>query len=300
MLARISEGFRLVLDVATVSPLDAKNCRRALCSESKPHSNSLFQCERNAALITEWPRKPIRVHSTGDVQKKGSLVPRPITDCSRQFADSLNSYIKCFSLSCSTHWTRRCRSVHFQLLLYKCRLEIRLSRRVHIPAAPQLQGFCSGYGTEPKKFYVDNFLCFEFSCAPSILHRISTAVTRIMHRECLSVVVYLGNFLCIVDSAKSCAATHQSLTNFLICLGLSVNWDKMITPTTRICFPGYTLDSKFQRIEFSEGKVIALCTLAQQYALQTRLSKRGMQIILGQMSFAGRAVYGERTYLRTP
>ena len=67
------------------------------------------------------------------------------------------------------------------------------------PPYRELQGFRWMFGTQDSSrcnYYVDNWLCFGLSCAPSIFNRLSNAIVRMMARRGFHAVInYRDDFL---------------------------------------------------------------------------------------------------------
>ena len=97
ILSGIAHGFHLVNDLSSISSTD---CRNYLCAENpavKPALDRLFQAELRSHRIQAFPYKPLRVNAIGSVQKKDTGEPRPITDMSRPFNNSVIDHISCGS-----------------------------------------------------------------------------------------------------------------------------------------------------------------------------------------------------------
>ena len=140
--------------------------------------------------IEEVFNKPLRVNAIGSVTKKDTGEPRPITDMSRPLNNSVNDYISCKSYRYNSS------DDAIALMRPDCffaTVDIKSAYR-WVPVYPPhrtLQGsrwvFNGSY-----KFFTDNFLCFGLKNAPSIFHRISCALTRMMARKgCSNIVNYL-------------------------------------------------------------------------------------------------------------
>jgi len=89
----IVHGFHLVNDISTVSSADCNNYRSAENPDVKPALDKLFYDELCFHRIQVVPDKPLRVNAIGGVKKKDTGEPRPITDMSRSFNNSLDDFI---------------------------------------------------------------------------------------------------------------------------------------------------------------------------------------------------------------
>ena len=247
--------------------------------------------------FTQVDSKPRRIQAIGAVPKKDSRTPRPITDCSRPLHDSLNSYLTAESFTFDS--MDDVVDLSFPFSFYAV-VDIKSAYR-WVPISPAhrtLQGFRWSFDDGPELFYVDNFLCFGLSIAPSIFQRISTAVARTVKRAGYSIVSYLDDFLVVGHTASSCSAAQSFLINLLHRLGFEVKWEKVVGPRQRITFLGLTIDSTMQRIELPPEKVKALADMAFLLSQREKVSRKELEVIVGHMSFAARAIYGARTFSR--
>ena len=298
VLSGICLGFPLVLDISEVSPADECNYKSALNCDTKPILDELFREELLTQKLTEVQDKPLRIQAIGAVPKKDSAVPRPITDCSRPFGDSLNSYISTekFSFVSVEAATALCKPGSFMAIV-----DIKSAYRA-IPILPQhrkLQGIRWQFtGDQLPRYLVDNFLCFGLSNAPGIFNRISCAIVRMLDRAGIKCVSYLDDFLVIADTLEECQAAQMHLISLLLSLGLPINWGKLISPSQRVIFLGIIIDTNLQRIELPTDKLERLTDLASEYSLRRKVTKRELQIIVGHMTFASRAIFAARAFTR--
>ena len=297
LLDGIAHGFQLVSDISSVTTCDSKNYRSAIDAATKPRLDKLFLEELELQRFTRVDSKPHRIQAIGAVPKKDSSTPRPITDCSRPLHDSLNSYLTAESFTFDSVDDVLKLSQPFSFFAV---VDIKSAYRwVPIfPAHRTLQGFRWSFDDGPEDFYVDNFLCFGLSIAPAIFQRISTAIARTVRRAGHNIVSYLDDFLVVGDSVSSCSAAQSFLINLLHKLGFEVKWEKVIGPTQRVTFLGLTIDSVMQRIELPPEKIQALSDMASSLSQREKLTKKELEVLVGHMSFAARAIYGARTFSR--
>ena len=241
--------------------------------------------------------KPHRIQAIGAVPKKGSSTPRPITDCSRPLHDSLNSYLTALPFTFESIDDVVTLSKPFSFYAV---VDIKSAYR-WVPIFPNhrtLQGFRWSFNNEPENYYVDNFLCFGLSIAPAIFQRISTAIARSVRRAGYSIVSYLDDFLVVGETTCSCSAAQNFLIELLHRLGFEVKWEKVVGPTQRITFLGLIVDSAMQRIELPPEKVKTLVDMAFSLSQRGKVTRKELEILVGHMSFAARAIYGARTFSR--
>ena len=256
LLDGIKNGFRLInIPIEYVLPADSSNYRSALTTEAKPFLDKLFSEELKAHKISRRQTKPLRIQSIGAVSKRDTSAFRPITDCSRPHANSLNSYIEaeCFKFE----------TVDDALLLstpgcFYSLVDIKAAYRA-VPVFPphrQLQGFRWKFDWDrTEHYFVDNFLCFGLANAPAIFNRISTAIARFLRLKNHIVVVYLDDFLLIGSTYARCRESQNALLNLLQSLGFPICWEKLAAPAQRVQFLGIIIDSVHCRLELPQEKV---------------------------------------------
>lgn len=90
----------------------------------------------------------------------------------------------------------------------------------------------------------DTRLCFGSKLGPGIFHRLSQAVRRMLKRHGLTaVVVYLDDFFIKADTFQECMEVLNITFSLLSKLGFSINWKKVVDPSTTITFLGIEIDS---------------------------------------------------------
>lgn len=297
LLNGIANGFKIVPDAAIVTQAKCRNYKSALSPEAKPLLDQVFRGELILGRITLCDQKPRRVHAIGAVAKKGSEKLRPITEWSRPSRNSLNSYMQNepFSLESIDQALRISKPGCFYAIV-----DLKSAYR-HVPVFPrhrELQGSRWGFGNEPESYYVDNFLCFGLSCAPWIFHRISSAIARMLRRRGFQIVCYLDDFLVTGNNYDACNSALHCLLDTLQSLGFAINWEKVVSPNTRVQFLGIILDSLRERIELPAAKLLALEDMARYFSKRKKMTKVELQRNVGHMNFAARAVYGARTFTR--
>lgn len=277
--------------------VDCRNYSSAISAEAKKSLTQLFEQEVQEGKLSIQSQKPHRVHAIGAITKKGHDGFRPITDCSRPHYDSLNSYMEPekFSLETFDSALALCTASCFFAVV-----DLKSAYR-YVPVFPehrQYQGFCWSFRPNEEVYLGDNFLCFGLACAPMIFHRLSSAVARMLRKRGVSVVVYLDNFLVVGHTHEECYTGQLALISLLTKLGFAISWSKVISPTTRVTFLGYVIDSLLQSVELPSEKIWQLGAKAIEFSKREKLTKRELQVILGHMCFAAKAVYGAKTFSR--
>lgn len=297
ILKGIANGFHIVPDISIVPPAECENYPSATNPIAKPLLDALFGDELAEGKLLLVHDRPRRVHAIGAVPKKGSDTLRPITDCSRPLNCSLNSFISCnkFSFDSLDDVVKSSSPNCFYSVV-----DIQAAYR-SVPVHPDnwtLQWFKWSFDGESFHYFVDRFLCFGLSNAPKIFQRVSTAIARIMRRKGFVIVSYLDDFLVIAPTEEDCREAQQTLIRLLVSLGFAVKWPKVVGPAPRVQFLGLIVDSSKQCLELPSDKLETLKTLARNYSRKSKLSKKELEVIVGHMSFASKAVFGARTFTR--
>ena len=166
------------------------------------------------------------------------------------------------------------------------------------PPHRTLQGFRWAFNGS-YKFFTDNFLFFSLKNAPSIFHRISCAITRMMARKGFgNIVNYLDDFLIVASSREECLRAQLTLIHLLHSLGFQVSWSKLSGPSQRVKFLGIILVSIAMQASIPEDKISSLEDQLNFLLSKHKASKRDLQRVAGLMNFLAKVVKGGRTFLR--
>lgn len=118
-----------------------------------------------------------------------------------------------------------------------------------------------------------------------------------MSRRGFLVVAYLDDFLIIMDTEHDCWTAFWELITLLARLGLTVNWNKVVSPCQRLTYLGIEIDSKCRQLWLPDHKLQEIRALCQTLA-KDKFTKRELQSLTGKLNFVVRVVYGGRTLLR--
>ena len=162
-------------------------------------------------------------------------------------------------------------------------------------AATGLQWSIDGIPT----YLIDTRLPFGARPSPSIFHRISQAIKRMLHRRGFDrVVAYQDDFLVVGDTYQECLDAWMCLMQLLLNLGFNISYNKVEPPTTDIVFLGIEISSKTMQLSLPPAKLRDIRMCLQQFQLRRRASKRQLQSLAGKLNYASRVVRGGRTFLR--
>jgi len=154
-------------------------------------------------------------------------------------------------------------------------------------------------GDDRPTYMVDTRLPFGSRRAPSIFHRLTQAVRRMMaKRGFSSLVVYLDDFLIIAPTYEECLHALLTLLGLLRTLGFAIAWHKVDGPHNDIIFLGININSLSMSLELPSHKLSDFRTLLLYFSTRKRASLRQLQSLAGKLNWASQVVKGGRTFLR--
>lgn len=92
-----------------------------------------------------------------------------------------------------------------------------------------------------------------------------------MRRRGIKIVCYLDDLIINSDFFENGAREWSLL---LISLGFSVDWGKLVAPTTKVQFLGLIIDSALRRIELPQGKFMKLEELARTFLARSKVTEK--------------------------
>lgn len=145
--------------------------------------------------------------------------------------------------------------------------------------------------------YLD--LCPSFDCRTSsaACQRVSNAFAFILAKEGHSVLAYLD------DYASCHASLHQATLGFEAFistakeLGLDLATHKCVPPTNIINWLGYTIDSNKMQVSIPAVKMEEFVKECQTWLHKRRASKKGIQSLVGRMTFIANCVTQGRRFM---
>ena len=154
-------------------------------------------------------------------------------------------------------------------------------------------------GHQEYTYMYDTRLPFGSRLAPSIFHRITQSVKRMMAKRGYDIIiVYLDDFLIIAESEFACQQCLECLLSLLRRLGWAISWTKVVGPTKTIKFLGIILDSTKMQLELPADKLWEFQQLVESMLTKKRLSLKQLQSLVGKLNWASGVVRGGRSYLR--
>jgi hypothetical protein len=297
ILNGVEHGFDIIDPSATPSLAKQDNHPSAASSSplfQKAHMQVLTEIERgNYAPATI---DPLIISPMGVIPKPDGGV-RLIHDCSRPQGEAVNDYVAELE-------KQRFQSVDDAAKLvtpgcFMAKVDLQSAyRSVKISAhSQQVTGLRWLFPDGVRTFY-DRKLPFGSKVAPSIFHRLSQAVRRIMSRKGFTIVAYLDDFFICELSQERCILALNTLISLLRKLGFSISWKKVVDPSNSVVFLGIELNSVEMALRLPADRLSSLHAELAEFAGRTRASKRQLQSLTGKLNWAAQVIHGGRVFLR--
>lgn len=231
------------------------------------------------------------------------VIPKPdggvrlIHDCSRPAGSAVNDYAPAYE-------KQRFQSIDdakklVTPLCYMAKVDLKAAyRSVMISAhSQQVTGLKWTFDGRVQYLY-DRKLPFGSKLAPSIFHRLSQAVARMMAKRGFSIVAYMDDFFLCESSYDRCQEAMLVLISLLRKLGFHISWPKVSGPCHTITFLGIEIDSCSMQLRLPEVKLSALRSELALFMQRKRATKRQLQSLAGKLNWAASVIYGGRVFLR--
>ena len=232
------------------------------------------------------------------------VIPKPdggirlIHDCSRPSGQAVNDY-------CTTEWKQKFSTVDEAASLitkgcFMAKVDLKSAyRSVSLSdLSKSVTGLRWQFGNRTV-FLRDTRLPFGSKLAPGIFHRLSQAVKRMLKRRGLAgVVVYLDDFFIMAETFHECMEALNETIALLRKLGFSINWNKVVDPSTTITFLGIEIDSMAMCLRLPEDKLVQVREELARFQGRKRASKKQLQSLAGKLNFCASVVYGGRVFSR--
>lgn len=304
LLQGISEGFRVttgnVQSFPTVEMSNYKSATNEL-ARSKVEKQIIFELESGHYQISNV--KPHIISALGAVPKKDSSDIRIIHDCSQPRGKAVNDFVK------PQVGKQKYQTIDDALRLikpgyYMAKIDLKhayRSVRVHVHDHQALG--CKWHFSEDDKglftYMFDTRLPFGAKLSPTIFHKITQAVRRMMSRRGFDLIVaYLDDFLIIGESLQACRLAFDTLLELLQELGFRINWQKVVPPTQKLVFLGIEINSLSRQISLPPTKLAEFVDLLACFHKKTHASMHQLQQLAGKLNWACRVIHGGRTFLR--
>ena len=171
------------------------------------------------------------------------------------------------------------------------------SVKIH-PADYDLAGLAWDFEGGRTTYMVDKRLMFGARLSASIFNALGQAVRRFMAREGYKVTCFLDDFLLRADTKEECRHALNRLICMLRELGFSINYNKVIPPTTCLTFLGIEIDTESYVFRLLSDKLLALQEQLRVIKGRRSVSQKELRSLTGRLSWASRVIYGGRTFTR--
>ena len=139
--------------------------------------------------------------------------------------------------------------------------------------------------------FIFNGTLFQFTCllfglctSPFIFTKVLKPVMAKMRSDGLTSMIYLGDILCLGWSRESCTVNLKTTVDLLEPLGFIINYKKSVcTPSTRIKYLGFILDSRTMSTEPTEEKRTDLTKLIDGFAKKDSCKIRKFAHLIGSL-----------------
>ena len=146
--------------------------------------------------------------------------------------------------------------------------------------------------------YVFQVLPFGLSSAPWTFSRVMKPIKRYLHSLGVLVFSFLDDFLILGVSRPLTESYTKTTTDLLQKLGFSVNWEKSsIVPQQRLEYLGIVLDLQNFTLSLPQEKIEKILSYVDQDSLQSRMSRRDLERLIGFLNFTAPYLPLGRLYL---
>ena len=111
-------------------------------------------------------------------------------------------------------------------------------------------------------------------------------------------VLLLLFFFIKADTFQECMEALNATIALLRKLGFSINWKKVVDPSTTITFLEIEIDSVAMCLQLPEDKITQIREELSRFQGRKRASKRQLQSLAGKLNFCASVVYDGRVFSR--
>lgn len=298
LLSGIERGFHIIEQDAQLQPSEFRNHKSATDAGVRHQVEKLITKEIALGNYVVTSQKPTIISAIGSVPKSDGGI-RLIHDCSLPVDRCLNSYAPTFdkqsyeSVDTAVSLIKPC--------AYMAKIDIKSAYR-NVPIHPFSQhatGLQWDFENGQHLYLYDSKLPFGGRASPTIFHRISQAIKRMMERRGHhKVVAYQDDFLLVGDTLEECQESWTVMKDLIVALGFPLNEKKLVAPTQTLEFLGICIDTTTCTLSLPQDKLDDIRHILSQHLQSKRITKQHLQSIAGKLNFAAKCVRGARTFLR--
>ena len=296
ILDQIKNGFTLVDSSQCPKPCFVKNYPSARAHSQKVEQEILKEiAEGRYEIIKD---KPAIVSAMGAIPKSDGTV-RIIHDCSRPAGSAANDYA--VDMPKQKYQTIQDAINQITPGCYLAKVDLKgayRSCKLNTNQYPFMGLHWTFSGDKSPTYIQEKYMCFGAKAAPSIFHRLSQAIRRIMARRGGTIIAYQDDFLVIARSKLQCQLIYRELIQLLRDLGFSIAWNKLVDPTQSLIFLGVLFDTRNMTLDLPQDKLDKLLDMLRTFASRARASRRQLQKLAGKLAYASHVMVGGRCYLQ--
>ena len=146
------------------------------------------------------------------------------------------------------------------------------------------------------KYYLDRSLVFGAINSTAISPRVTDAIRKILAHRGVRVWNYIDDiFACVEADAADAAFTE--LQGLIMNLGLSINPDKVVTPSDLMVCMGIEVNATTKTVRIPQEKLSQVLEECQKFHGRTRVSRQVLQSLLGRLLYVAKVVVPARAFL---
>ena len=243
-------------------------------------------------------KRPTVISALGALIKQDSGKVRLLHDASRPHGRALNDFATNTPFSYQTLYQA---TSLIRRGDYLAKLDLSSAyRSVKLHSSDQhMAGLRWTFNEQDPVYMQDLRLPFGARLSAAIFNTLTQAVRRIMAQEgFVNIVAYLDDFLLWAPDKASCLRALTRLMNLVRELGFSVNYNKLVTPTTCLTFLGIEIDTERYVLSLPEEKIGQLRRELLSVATRKTVTKAELQSLCGRLNWASQVIHGGRPHTR--
>jgi hypothetical protein len=305
ILKYIDEGVPIFYEGPNVSRI-CKNWNSSI--DFKDHVNKTIRADidlgRKSGPYTYPPVAHFVGSPMGAFEKKRSGKVRIIHDLSWPPGESVNFYIS--ADNSSVHYisiddaVRHVKSKGRGALMCKVDLKDAYKSIVVRPADWHLLGTTWASEDGILQYYIDHVLPFGLRSSARLFDYFASALEFCMSlRGVTCVSHYLDDFMsCGRINSQECASNLSTMLDTCEMLGIAVNYQKVLQPSTCMEFLGIIIDSVAMELRMSEERLDDVTNELKLWLSRKYGTKRQLLSLLGKLVFMCRVIRPGRIFLR--
>ena len=262
LLKGIKQGFSIVDSGYKPQQAEQNNYSSATAAKTNKLVEQQILTEISEGRYQLVPNKPTIVYALGAISKPNSSEIRLIHDCSKPIGKSVNDYA---TKNYVKYQTFDDAISMVKPNYYMAKVDLKSTyRSVKLdPSNHDVNGLKWTFtGHTNPTYMVDTRLPFGSRLAPSIFHRLTQSVRRILNSmRVTNIVVYLDDFFICESTFERCRRALNQTITVLRKLGFHISWPKVEGPSQIIKFLGIEIDTTINMLRLPNDKLQELNNL---------------------------------------